>query len=79
MIVLNTRYASAERRHPPVAVAKSPIVTPISSPPGFARIRSTIAAESVDPMHPYPLTGVSAIAMAVRSHSSTPHPPGEPD
>ena len=48
MIVLKTRYAT-ENEPSTVVVAKSPIATGMSAPPGFARIRSTIARDSSIP------------------------------
>lgn len=48
MIVLKTRYAT-EKPPATMAVAKSPIVTPIASPPGLARSRSAIARDSSMP------------------------------
>jgi hypothetical protein len=44
MIVLKTRYAT-ENVPCTRAVAKSPMVTPIASPPGLARSRATIARD----------------------------------
>ena len=44
VIVLKTRY-TRPKVPSTVVVAKSPIVTPTSSPPGLARIRATIASD----------------------------------
>jgi len=48
MIVLKTRYAT-ENVPSTVVVAKSPMVTPISRPPGFARSLAAIAFDNSIP------------------------------
>jgi hypothetical protein len=48
MTVLKTRYAT-ENVPSTFVVAKSPIVTPIASPPGLARSRAAIARDSSMP------------------------------
>jgi hypothetical protein len=48
MMVLKTRYAT-ENVPSTVVVAKSPIATPIASPPGLARSRAAIARDSSMP------------------------------
>ena len=50
MIVLKTRYAT-ENVPSTVVVAKSPIVTAMSSPPGFARSLRDHRLRQLDPVH----------------------------
>jgi hypothetical protein len=77
-IVLKTRYAT-ENVPSTVVVAKSPIVTPMSSPSGFARSLATIAFDSSIPctrtprcasgsaIRPAPIPSSSARPLPARS------------
>ena len=58
-----------------VVVAKSPIVTPIASPPGFARSRSTIAFDSSIPCTGTPRCASGSATRPVPIPSSSARPP----
>ena len=75
MIVLKTTYAT-ENVPFTDAVAKSPIVTPISSPPGFARNLATIAFDSSIPCTctPRPASGSAIRPVPIPSSSACPFP-----
>ena len=73
-IVLKTRYAS-ENVPSTVVVAKSPIVTPMSSPPGFARSLATIAFDNSIPCTGTPRCASGSAIRPVPMPSSSARPP----
>ncbi len=73
MIVLKTRYAT-ENVPSTVVVAKSPIVTPTSSPPGFARSLATIAFDSSIPWTGTPRCASGSATRPVPIPSSSARP-----
>src|SRR5918993_9525 len=79
MIVFATRYASANVPST-VAVAKSPIVTPIASALGFARSRATIASDRSIPWTETPraASGSARRPVPMPSSSAAPSPASSP-
>ena len=75
MIVLKTRYAT-ENVPSTVVVAKSPIVTPMSSPPGFARSLAAMAFDSSIPCTGTPrrASGSAIRPVPIPSSSAEPSP-----
>lgn len=74
MIVLKTRYAT-ENVPSTRVVAKSPIVTPIASPPGLSRIRATIARDRSMPWTGTPRSARGSATRPVPTPSSSARPP----
>lgn len=73
MIVLKTRYATANAPAT-VVVAKSPIVTPTASPPGFARSLAAIARDSSIPCTGTPRRASGSAIRPVPTPSSSARP-----
>ena len=75
LIVLKTRYTSVNGPST-VVVEKSPIVTPMSSPPGFARILATIAFDMSIPWTATPRrdSGSAILPVPTANSSAGPSP-----
>ena len=75
LIVLKTRY-TRENGPSTMLVEKSPIVTPMSSPPGFARILATIAFDMSIPrtVTPRRASGSAILPVPTANSSARPSP-----